>query len=144
MGQAVSDAAPLTTCATLLVHTDGERLETLVTGLRQLGVDAHGVRSFEGAKEQLARRAWNVLVADIRLGAYNGLHLAVRARAAQPRIHVILIDHGDDPAVAAETAACGASYIPASETEALLVAIVSACGRAAASADLTTGSRAEA
>ena len=118
-------------CQVLVVQSDRTALEQLVTHLRQLGIDAHGVGSFEGGREQLARRRWDVLVTDVRLGAYNGLQLAVRVRATQHDTLVILTGAGADPALEAEAAALQAHYLADATTDMVAILVVMACGRTA-------------
>jgi hypothetical protein len=48
---------------------------------------------------------------DVRLGPYNGLHLALRARAIHPNICIIITDQALDPALEREAHNIGAAYI---------------------------------
>jgi DNA-binding response OmpR family regulator len=115
---------------TLVVVADARRLESLVTRLRHKGIDAYGVRAFEGGREQLIRRRWDLLVADVRLGAYNGLQLALRARVTQPEIAIILVGDGSDPALDAEAASLRAEYVVWAGPEHLSGIVAEACRRA--------------
>jgi DNA-binding NtrC family response regulator len=119
-------------CATLIVLSHAEPLEALVTSLRSAGIDARGVRSFEGAREQLNRRAWDVLLTEVRLGPYNGLQLAVRTRATHPQTAIILVGESPDPAIDAEIISLGAQYVADASVEQLASCIVAACSRRAA------------
>jgi DNA-binding NtrC family response regulator len=134
----MSDVAATHACAVLVVQRDRRLLAALVADLRQFGIDAEGVHSFEEARREFATRRWDVLVADVRLGAYNGLQLAVRIRAAQPNVVVILTGEHVDPALEVEAAAVQAHYVVDVTSGAIAALVLAACGRAtiaAAAAD---------
>lgn len=63
----------------LVVAQDSQLLMLLVSWLRDSGCPTAVTTSFSAGKEQLESRPAAVL-AEVRLGAYNGLHLALRAR----------------------------------------------------------------
>lgn len=115
-------------CATLIVLSGNGPLEALVTRLRTAGIDARGVRSFEGARDQLNRRAWDVLVTEVRLGAYNGLHLAVRTHATYPHTAIVIVGDSHDPAVEAEVVSLGGRYVASPTAAELSDLITSLCG----------------
>ena len=48
------------------------------------------VSEFDVAKQQLRLAAPDVLVVDVRLGSYNGLQLALRARLDHPNMVAVL------------------------------------------------------
>jgi DNA-binding NarL/FixJ family response regulator len=52
-----------------------------------------------------------VVVASIRLGEFNGLHLAMLARNWLPDAHVAMISDWEDPVLRAEAARLGAAYL---------------------------------
>ncbi len=53
--------------------------------------------TFDEANGELARMSDLVMVmADVRLGEYNGLHLALRVRRARPGTHIIITDRSRD------------------------------------------------
>ena len=65
---------------------------------------------FEAARVCLDQRRYNVIVANRRLGAYNGLHLAYVARFADAADHTIVYDERPDLGLARETHRAGALY----------------------------------
>jgi len=67
--------------------------------------------SFEDAKRELDRETPDLLIADVRLGAYNGLHLVVRTRARSPTTAAIVTHGIHDPALEAEARAQKALYL---------------------------------
>lgn len=80
----------------LVVATDSvERLAT-TSVLDEAGYGVTAVDSFERARLQLATRAPHVLITDVRLGSFNGLHLVWEQsfrRVAAPAI--VMHDCGD-------------------------------------------------
>ena len=94
----------------LVVISDAGLAETLVDWLARGGYGARIVRTFATARAELDTAAPDLLVAQVKLGAYNGLHLAIRSRSRGAKTPVILI--GDPDAVLqAEADRHHASYL---------------------------------
>jgi DNA-binding response OmpR family regulator len=66
----------------LLVTASPSRAQAMASAIRQLGHRALVATTFDAARQQLAG-APHLLVTDLKLGAYNGLHLALRAAASE-------------------------------------------------------------
>ena len=67
--------------------------------------------SFTAGKRQLALQP-DLLITELRLGEYNGLHLALRAQAQS--VPTIVIGHAD-PVLQREAVNLGASYVATDE-----------------------------
>ena len=67
--------------------------------------------SFEEARKKLLAEKFDVLVTDVRLGPFNGIQLAIIARARDPEIGIIVFSGFDDPVLQAEAAHIGARYL---------------------------------
>ena len=67
--------------------------------------------SFELARQMLRSEEFDVLVTDVRLGAFNGLQLALLARDLYPQITLIVFSGFDDPVLRAEAEHAGAAYV---------------------------------
>lgn len=93
----------------LIVDDDQAALSGLVELLRSAGYEATGCRQFEDAVRSLATARPDLLIADVRLGEYNGLHLIVRSRASHPGMASIVISGHPDPAIQREATEAGAS-----------------------------------
>lgn len=63
--------------AVLVVDTDHSRLKELERQALRAGVSIITASSFEAARQHMRHARPAVLIAALRLGAYNGLHLAV-------------------------------------------------------------------
>jgi len=95
----------------LIVDDDASLLEALERGLEYHGLDvvAHG--TFEAARRALRTDSFDALLTDVRLGAFNGLHLAVDARNSQPDIRIVVFSGFDDPVLRSEAEHIGALYV---------------------------------
>ena len=67
--------------------------------------------SFDEAKQLLKSDPPDVLVTELKLGPYNGLHLVVRSRADHPNMAAFVTSHFADPALAAEAANQNAAFL---------------------------------
>ncbi len=68
--------------------------------------------TFDEANRELARMSDLVMVmADVRLGEHNGLHLALRVRRARPRTHIIITDRTRDIVLSRESERLDLTYL---------------------------------
>jgi DNA-binding response OmpR family regulator len=65
----------------LVVDDSPAYLAACIAVLTQDGHDVVAARSFEEGRRSLAEDQFDVLIADVRLGPYNGLHLITLAPA---------------------------------------------------------------
>ncbi len=99
-------------CA-LVVDTDAVQLAITARAVTELGYDVRIASTFDDANRHLlVCDSLALLVSDVRLGQFNGIHLAFRARARYPQIQVV-ITHGDvfDATLAPEIAQLGGVYV---------------------------------
>jgi DNA-binding response OmpR family regulator len=66
---------------------------------------------FEAAIKKLDQIAPELLITDVRLGGFNGLHLVIRSQSTRPNMRAILLDRVHDPVVAQDAERHGAAYI---------------------------------
>jgi DNA-binding response OmpR family regulator len=76
--------------------------------LEAAGYETRAVGTFEEAQHRLRHSSPDLLITDIRLGAFNGLHLLI---AAGNRLPVILMTGFDDPVLKADARRYGAEYV---------------------------------
>jgi DNA-binding response OmpR family regulator len=74
----------------LVVSNDGIGLAHTLSALHAAGYQASGASSFEEAKRCLADGSPDLVIADECLGAFNGLHVIMRARALRPEVSAIV------------------------------------------------------
>ena len=82
---------------------------TLVPSLQRAGLNVQTVKTFEGAKAFLTD-APSLVITELKLGEYNGLQLALRARADGIPTIVIAED-----AFASDVERLGATWLPAED-----------------------------
>ena len=95
----------------LIVEDESTLLEGLVAAFEHEGRQVVGCRSFEEARARLLAEHFDCLIADVRLGAYNGLQLAVIARDRSAGIGIIVFSGFDDPVLREEAARLGATFV---------------------------------
>ena len=85
--------------------------ESLRLGLQNYGHDVEMSRSFEDARRRLLAETFDVLITDVRLGAFNGIQLAVIARGNNPTMRIVVFSGFDDPVLREEATALNATYL---------------------------------
>lgn len=95
----------------LVVHADQVALQRLQSILENQGFAIAAVASFTDARDLFDTACPDLLIADIRLDAFNGLHLAVRARLDLPSLPIIITHNRFDAVLEKETHDLGATYV---------------------------------
>ena len=109
----------------LIVDPNRESSATTEQLLSSAGYDAASMGSFEDASRSMATSPPDVLVTAVRLGRFNGLHLALRARAEHPSLPVVVLGEDGDSGLAAEAGRLGARFVAKSHVGRELVDLVS-------------------
>jgi DNA-binding response OmpR family regulator len=107
----ISDTRMSHTQRVLIVDDEPGLLDGMTTALELGGREVVACRTFEDARQRLLTDDFDILLTDVRLGAYNGIQLAVIARAKNPDIGIIVFSGFDDPVLRAEAARVGAHYL---------------------------------
>jgi DNA-binding response OmpR family regulator len=95
----------------LVVDADTEVLTTTVDLLRASHYEVIGVSSFEVATSVLATWSPDLLITDVRLGMFNGIHLVIRRHLRDRRAESIVIDTCYDAVLEADVRRAGAVYL---------------------------------
>jgi two-component system response regulator HydG len=95
----------------LIVDDDHQVLAYLTQFLQDAGYDTVSCDQFADARRLLATSRPDLLLTDIRLGAYNGLQLAIESRKSHPGIPIIVLTGYDDPTLRLEAAHSGAIFL---------------------------------
>jgi len=95
----------------LIVDDDPSVLEPLSRYLAESGFHVASSRAFDEAKHHIATVRPDIVITDVRLGAFNGLQLAILARDVRPDAQVIVISGFDDPVLKEEARRIGAIYL---------------------------------
>jgi DNA-binding NtrC family response regulator len=105
----------------ILVDDDRQVLRYLTELLQESGYDTVSCERFLDAKGLLATTRPDLLLTDLRLGAYNGLQLAIFARERHPGLPVIVLTGYEDPMLREEAARAGAGFLVKPVTRAVLL-----------------------
>ena len=95
----------------LLVDDDPALLRLVSQWLTAGGFNVIACDSFEDARRELALRPPDVLLTDLRLGAFNGLQLVILAGEQNPQPLTVVMSAYDDPTLREEAERCGARYL---------------------------------
>jgi DNA-binding NtrC family response regulator len=76
--------------STILVVSPAAGLTPMLQLLTCSGYEVTGAATFEDATRLLATMTPDLLIADERLGAFNGLHLVLRGRGERPDMRAIV------------------------------------------------------
>jgi len=80
----------------VVISANGSRLRGLVDMLSDAGYCAWGASTFDEAKRTIERTAPELVIAEERLGDFNGLHLVMLGRARDPELKAIVIGRPHD------------------------------------------------
>ena len=96
-----------------------------MTALSAAGFGVRTADNYRDARSLLVVNRPLILMTEVRLGSYNGLQLALRARAATPRIPVLVMSGWPDPVLQRDAESTGATFAvkPLTRSE-LLAAVV--------------------
>lgn len=94
----------------LVVDSDSQNVQALVAAFRSRGCETLEATSFDQAKGLWIAEQPPILVADIRLGQFNGLQLLLRAKADRPDVVAAITCATPDTVLEAETRRFGGRF----------------------------------
>ena len=95
----------------VVVDDDVQMLVLLSEVLRDAGYVVRGASTYEEGRRMLQAHTPDLLIADVRLGAHNGLGLVLRARDGAADMPAIVLTGFADPVIHAEAEQLHAVYI---------------------------------
>jgi DNA-binding response OmpR family regulator len=95
----------------LVVDDQPDVLRTLAHLVASGGYDVDTRLKFDEAKHYIDVTPPDLLVVDVRLGAYNGLQLALHMRNVRPEAPIVVLSAYDDPMIRKETERIGARWL---------------------------------
>ncbi len=107
----------------LIVDDDTSLTALIAQWLTAAGYAVETAAEFATAKLRLGSRR-DVLIVDVRLGAYNGLQLAIQARSSDARMPIVVMSGWDDPMMRAEATSIGAVFLAKPFDEQQLLRVV--------------------
>ncbi len=111
----------------LLVDDEAGLLDAVRMACEREGREIVACRTFEDARDRLLNEEFDCLVTDVRLGAFNGLQLAVIARDRHPRMGIVVFSGYDDPVLRQEAGRLGAAYLVKPVSAEQLLTLVDEC-----------------
>ena len=95
----------------VIVDADPTALAESALALSQSRYDVRTSSSFYGSLELLQETPADLLIADVRLGAFNGLHIVARCRAERREIAAIVTHISRDAVLEQDALRLGAAYL---------------------------------
>lgn len=95
----------------LIVDDDEAMLRLITTWVVGAGHQVTSFGQFAEAKTYLATAKPDAIIADVRLGAFNGLQLVIQAKLEHPEITAIVLTGFYDAVLSGEVSKLGASYL---------------------------------
>ena len=95
----------------LVLEDDENALAGIVELLTESGYDVTPVSSYEDAKKLLALSSYDLLVTDVRLRSYNGIHLVAKLRKESPETAVVIMTGYDEPLIELEASRYNAIFV---------------------------------
>ena len=105
----------------LIVDDDEVYLEGMKELLKDAGYEVLLASSFDDGKHELREHSPDLLIIDVRLGAFNGLQLI---STGEVRIPAIVVTGFDDRVLRADAGGFGASYVVKPIAPASLLALI--------------------
>src|SRR5690349_967906 len=95
----------------LIVDDDPSLVDAIARRFSDAGLDVVAHTTFEGGRQALRSERFDALLTDVRLGAFNGLQLAVAARDSNPKMKIVVFSGFDDPVLQSEAEHVGATFL---------------------------------
>ena len=104
-----------------LLVDGGPAKESTVDALKAGGIRVTTARSFQQAADLVVSEPPDALITELRLGAFNGLHLIMRLRDHSPHSVAIVYTAFPDPVLEEQARQLGANYLVQGEDGSALV-----------------------
>lgn len=95
----------------LLLDDDPHTLAGLAELLANAGYDVTPSSAFQDARLRLEETAFDLLITDVRLRSFNGLHLVMQCRRALPDMAIMIMTGYDEPLMELEAGRYKASFV---------------------------------
>jgi len=95
----------------LIVDDQEDVLRTLAALVAHGGYKVVTRTRFEAARQLIDETPPDVLITDVRLGAFNGLQLVLHMRQARPDSPVVVLSAWDDAVIRQEAERAGAHFL---------------------------------
>jgi DNA-binding NtrC family response regulator len=107
----------------LLVGVNADTSRVTKASLTKAGYQVTSVPGFEDACKVMSRGHPDLLLTAVRLGRFNGLHLAVRCQWNHPQLPVIVLAGQGDEGLMEDAARLGARFLTAAAPSQVLALV---------------------
>ena len=108
----------------LVADDDPQVLAITARWLMTAGYNVVTASDFADARAQIRLREPGIVIADVRLGEFNGIQLGLLAREIRPDVRVVIISGFDDTVLRRDARDIGAAFLQKPlRAAALLVAV---------------------
>lgn len=111
----------------LVLDDDEPALAGIVELLRDAMYVVTGATTYGAAKRLLALSTYDLLIADVRLRGFNGLHLVQQSHRDYPHMAAMIMTGYDEPMIEVEAGRYGAAYLSKPLKPAEFLKAVSKC-----------------
>jgi CheY-like chemotaxis protein len=111
MNSPVFGVSPFSGSPALVVEPEEHSRVFLASSLSSAGLSVTGTGSFSSARALLEAQPPALLVTEVRLGAYNGLHLVLLGRSVSPHMTLVVTSRLNDRGLQREAEELGATFI---------------------------------
>jgi CheY-like chemotaxis protein len=95
----------------LLLDDDPHALAGLAELLEGAGYDVTASSAFQDARQRLEEAPFDLLITDVRLRSFNGLHLVMHCRRAVPEMALMIMTGHDEPLMELEASRYKAGFV---------------------------------
>jgi DNA-binding response OmpR family regulator len=95
----------------LVLDDDPHALEGIAELLRATGYDVTAASNYQAAKELMGGGTYELLITDVRLRSFHGLHLVMQCRREYPEMGLMIMTGYDEPLLELEAGRYGAEFI---------------------------------
>ena len=95
----------------LVLDDDEHALDGMVELLREAGYQVTPAIAYDRAKRLLLEASFDMLISDVRLRSFNGLHLIMQCRREYPDMALMIMTGYDEPLMELEASRYNAEFI---------------------------------
>ena len=95
----------------LVLDDDPHALEGITELLRDSGYDVTPSSSYQESKQLMSETLYDLLITDVRLRGFNGLHLVMQCRREYPEMALMIMTGYDEPLLELEASRYNAQFI---------------------------------
>ena len=95
----------------LVLDDDPHALEGITELLRAAGYDVTAASNYQAAKELMGASTYDLLISDVRLRGYNGLHLVMQCRREYPEMGLMIMTGYDESLMEIEAGRYNAEFV---------------------------------